>query len=616
MTWSRLLTHICLSIILYNQTHIQVVYQVNLEDGSLQSRYYNSRAHERKIITNVLPITRSTYAILGFSKNLNWDQGETTLLRRLDLIERSQLYNYTIPNSEGQITCFRTLYIEYSRYFLASFSGNNGVLAYDMTKTTRAPERVFHPEGLDHEHLAYLEYSNVILMSVGTTPRLYGYSMVDKKQYQIELPTDGEVTVLLSFKSSDFFVVFQGFGSTTKFKIFNLNGDLNHMEIVGLKQSTQAGLVYIKEFDGRIYFPNYGEEISYKFYEKNRNPSCSSLTRARYSFTNFDCEECSSDARKTVRGVCENRGALGFLEYLNTKLRNLPYDEEKDSEGLKPTEPVVEPEGKSWFRLILWILLLVFVIVILSWFIFFIRDILREGLAKCCQYICKCTGMDCKSIKNCVNPCCTSINNCIQACCKGMKNCCKKRQSTQRPPAPSSVNRRPNSQNPAESSPSNRRQNSQRPPAAPSVDRRPNSQIPAESSPLNSRDQMNERIRALEQTVRQLSSNPPQTVIPTAIQVNPQQNPPQPPSTAVRLESSESNLPQATLPTGVPMNTRPNPYNPPGTNYSVLIQDIYVPPPSRLDPPNMTIQHGGNNQRFNQVRPRRLPRMDPNSQGR
>ena len=108
--------------------------------------FKNSEPWKGKYVSNVLPITKSNYVILGFTTKNPWATSSPKVLLRLDYLDTKKQFEYTIPDTRAEVTCFRLLYIEYSKYFVASFSKNNGALVYDITQSTQAPKKSSDPK--------------------------------------------------------------------------------------------------------------------------------------------------------------------------------------------------------------------------------------------------------------------------------------------------------------------------------------------------------------------------------------------------------------------------------------------------------------------------------------
>ena len=107
-----------------------------------------------KFITSILPITKSSYFIIGFNYLSNSSLEHTPVLIRANYLETEQQFEYKIPKrSAKMITCDRLLYIEYSNYFSASFNQKNGVLVYDLTQSSKLPQMVFNPQDRDYPHM-------------------------------------------------------------------------------------------------------------------------------------------------------------------------------------------------------------------------------------------------------------------------------------------------------------------------------------------------------------------------------------------------------------------------------------------------------------------------------
>ena len=128
--------------------------------------FKNNEVTQGKYISSVLPITKSNYVILGFTTKAPWTTTSPKVLLRLDYTDTKKQFEYTVPDTTATVSCYKLLYISYSKYFLASFSGNNGVLVYDFTKSSQAHQRVFRPPYADFNEIDYLEKSKVVLWQV------------------------------------------------------------------------------------------------------------------------------------------------------------------------------------------------------------------------------------------------------------------------------------------------------------------------------------------------------------------------------------------------------------------------------------------------------------------
>ena len=104
--------------------------------------FKNNEVSQGKYLTSIAPITKSNYVILGFgteSTSSTWSTLNPKVLLRMDYLDTTKQFEYTIPGGNPKIVCHRILYIDYSKFFVASFSRNNGALVYDFTQTTQAP---------------------------------------------------------------------------------------------------------------------------------------------------------------------------------------------------------------------------------------------------------------------------------------------------------------------------------------------------------------------------------------------------------------------------------------------------------------------------------------------
>ena len=301
---------------------VQQVFMFNATKATYNGVIHrNIEARDGKFISNLLPITKSSYLIIGFSTISSWPVNDSTVLLRTNYLETSQQFQYKLPNTYRQISCFRLLYIEYSKYFIASFSEENGVLLYDLTQNSQNHQRIFRPEDDDYRHLAYLEASKVLLMAANSRDRLYGYSMSGNDLYHIH--TRPSVRGLVSFKSSDFFVIMSSSTSSNLY-VYNLQGMVHQIE---LSSSTYVAYVFYSEYLGGLFLLDDNILVRYSWSIGTNNPSCgTSSTSDAYSFSNKWCSKsCSSTASLTNRGICEFSQDTNFLIYLSNDVpNNLP----------------------------------------------------------------------------------------------------------------------------------------------------------------------------------------------------------------------------------------------------------------------------------------------------
>ena len=301
--------------------HVQEVFMFNATKPSSNGVVFrNEGAHGGKYITSILPINNSPYLVIAFGTSTNWAGGELGMLLRLDYFDTERQFTYDVKTAQKGLTCFRTLYIEYTNYFVASFSEDNGVLMYDITQTSKAPYKVFHPEGVDHEHIAYLEFSTALLVNVLNYPRIYGYALHGNKLYQIE--TIPYVHGLVAFKSSNFFAVFSE-RLIRKIYVYNLEGMVHLIELE--RSAAHQGVVF-SEFFGNLFLLHDNYAIRMTSSRETMSPSClEGPQTAPYAFSSKICQKCASGAAFTRREICEFKLDSWYLVYQSSKVpHNFP----------------------------------------------------------------------------------------------------------------------------------------------------------------------------------------------------------------------------------------------------------------------------------------------------
>ena len=273
------------------------------QNGVIFANYW---IEEGRYVSNLLPITNSSYGVLGFSTTQRLTSKRWAPLLRFDYLNTANQFEYRLNSPSDEVTCYQLLYIEYSYLFAASLSSSNGVLLYDISMPVKTPKRVFHVVNRSYTGLAYLESSKVLLMGEADPGNLYGYSLIGQTAYHLR--TEMRIRRLVAFKSSDYFLIIPR--EETKFlAVYNLEGLVHVMEFK--QNSNFSGLIY-SEFFGGIFSMEDNLLIRYSSSPQTTNPSCNSNAqlvknkKTSYSFSNAWCgKECSHEAKFTQRGVCE-----------------------------------------------------------------------------------------------------------------------------------------------------------------------------------------------------------------------------------------------------------------------------------------------------------------------
>ena len=285
--------------------------------------FKNNETMQGKYISSVLSITKSNYIIIGFRTRNPWTATSPKVLLRLDYTDTKKQFEYSIPDTSAIIDCYKLIYAEYSKFFIASFDKNNGVLIYDITKTTQVPQRIFRPEKANFEQIAYLEKSKVVLMAQNYEKKIYGYSLLGKDLYHIS--TSGKVTALKALKASDYFLMWE-LTVNKAATIYNLQGIVHK---ITLESSLYENRLFDSQYFGGLLQTNSEVPVvllRYSWNAGSNNPSCLSSAAAtpKYSFTNKWCgNSCSSGATFTIRGLCEFTNDPTFRVYVST---NPPAD--------------------------------------------------------------------------------------------------------------------------------------------------------------------------------------------------------------------------------------------------------------------------------------------------
>ena len=264
--------------------------------------YINEFYKDGKLISEAHPITKSSYVIIGFSSGSLWPLIDSPMLLRIDYLNTDRQFAYELPNKARALTCYYLRYIEYSNYFMAGFTNGNGVLAYDLTKSTKLPtKRLEH--GISTPLVAYLEASRVVLVNPSGEPRLYGYGFLGGNSvYHITLLFAPQVIV--PFKSSDFYAVISS-EKVDKIQFYNLGSLITVESIRSGTYSYRASNLIFSEYFGNLFFSDMNYLVKLTTIPETLNPSCQSVTASKFSFTNYNCSACSSQAKLTGKGVCE-----------------------------------------------------------------------------------------------------------------------------------------------------------------------------------------------------------------------------------------------------------------------------------------------------------------------
>ena len=297
--------------------------------------YRNYEAKDGKFVSNVLPIPDSPYLILGFTTTSSWGSKEDTRLLRVDYSKTNLQFRYNTRWTAKQLSCYSLLYIDYTRYFVASFSSTgakrfnqlNGVMLYDLTSRNQSPWLSFSPQGsaADYDQIAFLEAGRVLLMvdTKRTSTMVYGYTIRGPNQlYHIKTVS---VARMIAFKSSNYFAVIKQFQSKGNvIVIYNLGGKVLHVD---LKAGFGVNSVVYSEYFGNLLVLSTGFSLTYPKDSRFRNPACYHYYGASYSFSNFRCSKCSSVGAISKRGICDYylRGRdEDYLVYFNLSIPDLP----------------------------------------------------------------------------------------------------------------------------------------------------------------------------------------------------------------------------------------------------------------------------------------------------
>ena len=272
--------------------------------------YFNSFTEKGKSITALLPITKSSYLVLGFSSDKRWPIEHSTMTLRIDYLNTVNQFGYELPKKAKIMTNYFLYYIEYSKYFLAGFTGGNGVVAYDLTKSATLPAKQFNDDTAGKEDkIAYLEGSRVLLISPEKTRRIYGYGFFNSKKIY-HITGLGKIKQMVAIKSSDFYAVIS---DRTEHQIEFYN--LGLLVLTTKIKPSQLHEIEFSQFIGHLLIPEANLVLKYTKTPETVSPSCESEEYTKFSFTNKECSKCSKRATLTKNEVCE----------LNYESFNLPY---------------------------------------------------------------------------------------------------------------------------------------------------------------------------------------------------------------------------------------------------------------------------------------------------
>ena len=313
--------------------------------------FINEFKRDGKHLALGLPIVGSSYLILAFSTDSKWPLTDTTMLLRIDYLNTERQFGYELPKKARQLSPFYLYYIEYSNFFLAGFSGGNGVVAYDLTKSSTLPAKEFNKEtGMKYGSIAYLEGSRILLINAQNSKRIYGYSFFnERKKYHIT--SNYEVSRLIAIKASDFYAVYSQ-KLDRRLEFYNLGILVTTLD---LGRNTIQDTIYSQSV-GQLLIPQSNLIIKLTPSAQTLNPSCKSVGFSKFSFTNKGCSQCSARATMTKKGVCEMSYEPSNVHYISSKISaNLPTNTQGEKFELKLREPSPGPPSKFWrvFRIIL-----------------------------------------------------------------------------------------------------------------------------------------------------------------------------------------------------------------------------------------------------------------------
>ena len=305
--------------------------------------YINEHYKDGKRMSQTLPIAKSNYIIIGFSTVDSWPIQDPSLLLRLDYLNTDRQFGYKTPSKGRVMSTYYLYYIEYSNYFLAGITGN-GVLAYDLTKSSVLPAKQFNKDSLgSRDKIAYLEGSRTLLINPSGTTRIYGYGFFDeKKSYHISLRY--KVQLMVPFKASDFYIVVTT-QSRTLIEFYNLGTLVNTLKL----NTGSISYGVFSEFYGQLVLYRNNLIIKLSAGEGTLSPSCEGKGYSKFSFTNKGCSKCSAKAMMTAKGVCEMSFEPSNLPYLTSAISgSLPINTQGQKFELKLKKPSPKPPSKFW----------------------------------------------------------------------------------------------------------------------------------------------------------------------------------------------------------------------------------------------------------------------------
>ena len=302
--------------------------------------FRNIKAEKGKFISNILPITQSSYVIFGFTTRSPWKSEVDFRLLRIDYFNTSHQFEFDTKFKRARMTCDSLLYIEYTKYFAASFisrganssDSQSDVLLYDLTSSSKSPQRVFSPRFEFPNQLGYLEPSRVLLIGTNSlshfTDGVYGYTITGCHIYQIRTSI---FLHMVTIKASNFFAIvgfpFEGVSATSyPISIYNLQGFVFHL----FNMFNQTPEVIYSEFFGDLLLLNKNMILRVSWNESSANPTCRTggeQEKMAYSFSNKWCgEDCTDGAKFSKRGICEfyEKKDHDYLVYFNSTIPVLP----------------------------------------------------------------------------------------------------------------------------------------------------------------------------------------------------------------------------------------------------------------------------------------------------
>ena len=328
--------------------------------------YINEQSGDDKEIVMTAPITKSSYLIMAFKTGEDFRGSDTPMLLRIDYLNTERQFGYEVPENPRELEPYYLYYIEYSNYFLAGYDGGNGILAYDLTQTSKLPAiRVGAEDFGTDVKAAYLEGSRVILANPKKTTRIYGYSFFGGKTLY-HITALGEPDQIVPIKASDFYVV--GFFENTESTMHFYRLGTLVLATVEKRKSLKFWIfsnMQFSEYYGNLLASRANLLLKFSPTEEALNPSCQSVGASKFAFTNYGCSACSSKAKVTEKGVCELAWDTTNLPYLNKNISvDLPVNINGQKFELKQREEYLG--FWNWIdRHIIWFIILGGILVVL-----------------------------------------------------------------------------------------------------------------------------------------------------------------------------------------------------------------------------------------------------------